>query len=125
MSGSVASVVEELSIDTIQLAHTEGEIAIGGFDEEMIVVVHKTVSMAEPVIPLIDMLKRSEKVIAVVIVLEYGFLFIAARGHMINSTWIFYSKGPSHSMNITAGSDNVKSIDLTLYALRAAGAGDG
>jgi len=44
--GPVASVVEELSINAIRLAHAEGEVSVRGFDEEMIVVVHQAVGMA-------------------------------------------------------------------------------
>lgn len=44
--GSVAPVVEELSVNAIHLAHAESEVSIRGFDEEMIVVVHQAVGMA-------------------------------------------------------------------------------
>jgi len=44
--GSVASVVEELRVNTVHLAHAEGEVSVRGFDEEMIVVVHQAVCMA-------------------------------------------------------------------------------
>jgi hypothetical protein len=46
MPGSVASVIEELSVNTVQLAHAEGEVAVRGLDEKMVMIVHETVGMA-------------------------------------------------------------------------------
>ncbi|MDZ7761669.1 MAG: hypothetical protein U5L00_15610 [Desulfovermiculus sp.] len=39
--------VEELGVDSVQLAHACRQISFGCFDEEM--VVHETVSVAEPI----------------------------------------------------------------------------
>ena len=64
------------------------------------------------------MLEGPEEVLAVLIVLEYGFLLVAARGHMIDSTWVFYAKGTCHEANIAAKRGNVNSIDLTLGSSR-------
>ena len=46
VSGSMAPVIEELGVDTIHLAHAEGEVSVRRLDEKMIVVVHKAVGMA-------------------------------------------------------------------------------
>jgi hypothetical protein len=60
------------------------------------------------------MLEGPEEVLTVLIVLEYGFLLVAARGHMVDSTGIFYAKGTGHEARIAAKRCNVNSIDLTL-----------
>jgi len=80
----------------------------------MVVVVHQTVCMAEPIIALVDMLEGPEEVLTVQIVLEHGFLFVAARGHMIDSTGVFNTKWTGHEARIAAKRRNVNSIDLTL-----------
>jgi len=70
--------IKKLRIDAVQLPHTQGEIAVRRFDQEVIVVVHQAVSMTEPVIPLIDVLECVQEVDPVLVVFENGLLFIAA-----------------------------------------------
>jgi hypothetical protein len=55
------------------LPHTEGEIAIRSFDEQMIVVVHEAVSVANPVAALIDVSENPEKGLSVLVVFKDGF----------------------------------------------------
>ena len=40
--------IEALGIDAIQLPHPRGQIALGRLDEQVVVVVHQTVGMAQP-----------------------------------------------------------------------------
>jgi hypothetical protein len=49
--------IESLGIDTIQLPHPHGNISIGGLNEEMVIILHQTVGMANPVIPANNLLK--------------------------------------------------------------------
>ena len=70
--------IKKLRIDAVQLPHTQGEIAVRRFDQEVIVVVHQAVSMTEPVIPLIDVLEGVQKVDAVLVVFENVLLLITA-----------------------------------------------
>lgn len=114
VSRSSMPVIEKLGIDAVHLAHAESEVTVRRLDEKMVVVVHEAVGMAKPAVPLIDMLKRPKKVLTVLIVLEHGFLFVATRGHMINSTGILYTKWTGHEAMIAAKRCNVNSIDLTL-----------
>ena len=67
-----------------------------GLDEQMIMIGHEAVSVANPVVSLIDVLEGVQKVLAVGIVLEDGFLFVAARCHMIYSAGVLYTEGTSH-----------------------------
>ena len=106
--------IKKLRIDAVQLPHTQGEIAVRRFDQEVIVVVHQAVSMTEPVIPLIDVLERVQEVDPVLVVFENGLLFIAARGDVIDSTGVFYAEGAGHEGNLANNKENVKLKDLTL-----------
>jgi hypothetical protein len=45
----------------IQLAHAEREVGLRRFDQEMIVVVHQAIGMAEPAIAMDGMGKESDK----------------------------------------------------------------
>ena len=46
----LVSSVKVLGIDSVQLPHPSGYIPLGCLDDEMVVVVHKTVGMTEPVV---------------------------------------------------------------------------
>ena len=46
VTGSSITVVEELGIDAVQLAHSEGEVSVLRLDEKMVVIVHEAESMA-------------------------------------------------------------------------------
>ena len=100
--GPVSSVVEELGVHTVQLPHAEGEVPVGGLDEEMVVIVHEAIGMADPVVAFVDMLERPEKVLTVLIVLEDGLLLVAAGGHMVDSAGVFDAKRAGHRANIAA-----------------------
>jgi hypothetical protein len=54
MTHSVVKSVEALGVHTIQLAHTLREITLRRFDEQVIVVVHETVAIANPIEALAD-----------------------------------------------------------------------
>jgi len=86
----------------------------------MIVVVHETVSVTDPVISFIDMLKGVQKGNAVPVVFEDGFFLIAARSDMIDCAGVFYAKGAGHAGTLAEKKGNVKIKDLTL---RCSGAG--
>jgi hypothetical protein len=105
------------------LPHAEGEIAIRGFDEEVIVVVHEAESMAKPVVALIDVSENPKKGLSVLIVLKNGFLFVPARSDMIYGARKFYAEGAGHEEKLADVWIKVKQyrpdpkkfhIDLTL-----------
>ncbi|MCJ7641480.1 MAG: hypothetical protein MUO29_06260 [Desulfobacterales bacterium] len=73
--------------------------------------------MADPMIPLIDMLQHVQKVDAVLIVSENSLLFVAAGGDVIDSTCVLYAKGARHARTLEQKRENVKTKDLTLIAL--------
>ena len=114
MAGPSVELVEDLGIDAVQLAHPDREITIRRLDEYMIMVGHEAIGVADPVVALVDMLEGVEEVQAVVIVLEDGFLLIAAGSNVIQRTRIFNAKGTGHAARIAKGRANVKPQDLTL-----------
>jgi hypothetical protein len=76
MAGSPMPFVEDLGIDAVQLPHPDREIAIWRFNEEMIVVGHEAVSVANPIVTIINMPVSSQEVLAVCVVLEDGLLLV-------------------------------------------------
>ncbi len=69
--------VKKLGIDAVKLSHAEGEVAVGCFDQKMVVVGHEAVGVAQP-ITLVDVLKGVEEALAIPVVFKDGLLFIAA-----------------------------------------------
>jgi hypothetical protein len=114
MTCPLMTFIKQLCIDSVQLPHTKGEVTVRRLDEEVIVVVHHAVGVTEPIIAFIDMLERVQEVDAVMVVFENGFLFITARGDVVDGTGVFYAKGAGHKRNLAKNKENVKLKDLTL-----------
>jgi hypothetical protein len=70
--------IEELGVHSIQLAHAYGQVAVRGLDEKMIMIVHEAISVTNPVVSFVDVLESVQEVLAVMIILEDRFLFVAA-----------------------------------------------
>jgi hypothetical protein len=113
VAGSFVPFVKNLGIDTVKLSHAEGEVGVGRFDQEMVVVGHEAVGVAQPVITLVNMLKSVEETLAVLVVFEDSLLFVPARGYMIHGTRVFYSKRTGHSVKVSWPLQNVNTKDLT------------
>jgi hypothetical protein len=52
--------------------------------------------VANPIVAFINVLKGIQEVITIMIVLEDRLLLVAAGRNVINSAWIFYTKGTGH-----------------------------
>jgi len=63
------------------------------------------------------MLERSEEVLTVLLVLEYGLLLVSTRGHVIDCAGILYAERAGHEKKIAKGTTIVKPQDLTLIWL--------
>ncbi len=100
MTVPLVTFIEELGIDAVQLPHADGEIPVGGLNQQMIMVGHEAVGVANPVVSLIDVLEGIEKIDSILIVLENGFLFIPAGGHVVDGAGIFDAKWPCHGLKI-------------------------
>jgi hypothetical protein len=46
VAGSFMPFIKKLGIDTVELSHAEREVSVGRFNQEMVVVVHKTIGVA-------------------------------------------------------------------------------
>jgi len=60
------------------------------------VIGHETVSVANPVVTLINVLNGIEEVITILIVFEYRLLLVATGSNVIYGTGIFYAEGTGH-----------------------------
>lgn len=114
VAGSIAPFVKELSIDSVQLPHAEGKVAIRCFNQEMIMVGHEAVGVAQPVIALVDVLKCVKEVLSVLVVLKNVLFFVATGSYVVNGAWVFYAKWASHDANVAEALRNVNTKDLTL-----------
>ena len=94
--GPSVALVEQLGIDAVHLPHADGEITIRGLDEEVKMVGHQAVGVADPGIALVDVLEGVQEVLSVGVILEDRLLLVAAGGHMIDSAGIFDAEGTSH-----------------------------
>jgi hypothetical protein len=71
--------------------HAERKISVRGLGEEVIVVVHQTVGMADPVVALVDVLEGVQEFNAVVVVLEDGLSLVSAGSDVVHSAGVFNS----------------------------------
>ena len=103
--------VEALGIDAVQLAHAGRQIAIGGFDYQMIGIAHQAVGVTQPVQALTDRVKHREEGVAVSILQEDIGPAIATRGDMVERSAEFDAQGSSHDEQ--SSKPNVFVQDLT------------
>jgi hypothetical protein len=57
----------------------------------MIMVIHQTIGMAEPVIASLDLVKDFEKVFTILSIFKDLIFVISSAGNMINSTGKYYT----------------------------------
>jgi hypothetical protein len=65
MADPLVSAIEGLSINTVQMPHSHGKIAVKCLDQEMVVVVHEAISMANPVEATNHAFKQQQKGLSV------------------------------------------------------------
>ncbi len=51
---SLVPLIKSLGVESIQLSHSEGEVAIRRLDENVVVISHEAVSVTDPVVTFID-----------------------------------------------------------------------
>jgi len=61
---------------------------------------HETIGVADPVVSFVDVLEGVQEVLAVMVILEDGLLFVATGCHMIYSAGVFYAERASHGATI-------------------------
>jgi hypothetical protein len=108
MARAAVQPIEELGIDAVQLPHTECKVAVRRLDEKVIVVVHETVGVADPVITLVDVLEGVQEVDPVLVALEDGLSLVTPRGDMIHRASILNPQGTGHEVRVSEEKRNVK-----------------
>jgi hypothetical protein len=81
----------------------------------MIMIVHKTIGMAEPMIPIIQLLQNIEQHPSIPIVLKNSPPRIPPGGDMINSLSILNPQRSRHTMLLHPSTSNVNIKDLTPF----------
>ena len=80
-----------LGIDAVQMAHAGGKVSFRGFDEEVVVVAHEAVGVAEPVEALDGLAEDGKEGLAVVVIGEDVRPGVAAGGDVIDGAGEFYA----------------------------------
>ena len=117
-AGAPVLSVKPLREDAVQLPHPHGEVSIRGLDQQMVVIAHQAISVAEPMVAVVNALKDIQECFAVRLGTKDGLPFIASAGDMIKGTGIFYAKGTSHVEHLAHRMADVKNIDLTPFSPR-------
>ena len=112
--------VEELGVNAVYLPHADRKVPVGGLDEEMIMVGHEALGVADPVVALVDVLKGVQKVQAILVILENRLFLVAAGRDVIHCAGVFDTKGTRHAARIAEERHKCKEKDLTLRSLGGA-----
>jgi hypothetical protein len=96
MPDTMVPSVEVLGVDSVDVAHAKRQNAINRFYEQVVVIAHKRIGIAEPVEALHRLFKQSKECCPVDIVFKYLHPGISPRRHMINGPRIFYSQWSGH-----------------------------
>src|SRR5262249_7831367 len=83
MANPAMALVKGLGIDTVKLSHSLRQVSIGCFKDQVIVIVHQAIAMANPVKPLRDLSQCVQKQFPVAIVLEDRFAVVSPGGDMV------------------------------------------
>jgi hypothetical protein len=88
--------VVALGVNTIDVSHASGYIAIRRLDKKMVVVGHQAVSRNPKIPDLSGFLEKTNKKYVVPMTPKYGLTSSPAVHHMIPCTWVLYSQRPGH-----------------------------
>jgi len=75
--------VEGLGVDPVQLAHAPGEVALLGLDEEVVVVVHQAVGIAEEAIAFYHLCQDIEEGKAILVLQEDMLPGVSPGGYVV------------------------------------------
>lgn len=100
MADALVCAIEGLRIDAVEVAHTLGKIALDGFDDDMVVVVHQAPRMADPVESLAGLGKYFQPSLTVGVIKKYILTPVATRSYVIKPAGQFKSKRSRHGGNV-------------------------
>jgi len=75
--------VVKLRVDAVELSHSSREIPLRRFDYYMIVIIHQTVRVAQPVKTVDNPAQRLKERLTITIIIEDVLSCIAAGGHVV------------------------------------------
>jgi hypothetical protein len=100
MADTLVALIEALRIDTVELPHPVGEIAIGSFHDQMVMGIHETKGMAEPVVMVRNIRQKVEKACAVGIIGVDRRTGVPATGHVVEGSREFNASGSGHEKRL-------------------------
>jgi hypothetical protein len=89
MSNLLMATIKRLRVGAIQSAHPAAEIPFGGFNQEMIMVIHQTIGIAAPLLLLYFEAQEIEKTTPIQVIQIDSLSPVPTCGHMIKGTLIF------------------------------------
>ena len=98
MAYSSVPPVVALSIDAVELAHPFGKVCLGSFDDQVIMIVHQTGGVAQPVKALHDFSQALQERMAIRVVIVDVFAGIAPRRYMVDRPVKLQAKRTSHDL---------------------------
>src|SRR5262249_17353123 len=103
MAYAVMTSVVVLRIETVGLPHPVRQIALRRFNQEVVMVIHEAIRVAEPMIPLDDVGEEGKKALSVCIIRVNGRARVAAAGYMIQSARKFETQRSCHRCTMEEG----------------------
>jgi len=105
--------IEKVRVSPIYPMHDLQEIPLGGFQDEMIMVVHQDIGMNQDTIAIMVILHEAKELYPVLCIKKDFSPLIPTAGNMIQSPRIFNPKRSSHSLYISYPQRYVKFQGLT------------
>jgi len=89
MAHGIVSRVETLGIDTVQLSHSRGEIGLRGFDEQVVVIGHEAIGIANPLVFLHGRFQNPQEGPAISVIMVDRPFPVPSGGNMVQSAGKF------------------------------------
>ena len=89
--------IDPLRVDAVEVAHASRQVRIGRFDQEMVVVGHQAVRVAEPPVPINCLCKGLKEGIAIRIGEEDLLTSVTTARDVVDGSLIFNPQWPCHA----------------------------
>jgi len=110
-----------LGIDTVQLAHAAGEIAVRRFNQKVLMIAHQAISMTQPVMLLADFAKQAKERRTIIVIFVNRLTPVTTRGDVIKRAGKFQSERSGHSLAPLVGTSSRLPINPASGGGRAKG----
>ena len=91
MTDSIMPAIKPLGVQAIQLPHPQAKIWIWRFHQQVIVVIHLTIGMTQPIVFFYYSCQDFQKKLPIGIFEIYFVSAITTGSYVIYCSWIFYS----------------------------------